>query len=70
MCSIGEMIARENLELGRTQGFSQGSDVRNEHVALLMLEDGEPMDKIMRYTNYTPDQIEDLARKNDMTIKH
>ncbi len=70
MCSIGEMIALENLELGRSQGISQGFSQSHEQFALLMLRDGEPLDKIMRYTDYSFDQLEDLARKNGMTIKH
>lgn len=70
MCSIGEMIARENLELGRTQGFSQGSDTRNEQIALRMLQNGEPPNKIMMYTDYTTDRLDELARKNGIHLKH
>ncbi len=62
MCSIGEMIARENLELGRAQSYEQ--------ISLLMLQNSEPLNKIMMYTNYTPDRLEELAQKNGMTIKH
>ncbi len=64
MCSIGEMIAVKNLQ----QGITKGSTMKGDNVALLMMEDGEPMAKIMRYTDYSADRLHELAKSHGMRL--
>lgn len=55
---------REGLEEGRAEGREKGlAEGRAEgraETAKMMLEDGEPISKIMRYTGLTEEEIEKL----------
>lgn len=55
---------REGLEEGRAEGHEKGlAEGRAEgraETAKMMLEDGEPISKIMRYTGLTEEEIEKL----------
>lgn len=48
------------IEDGRAQGHAEGLKEGIIHIALQMLKDGEPVEKIMRYTGLTAEQIQAL----------
>jgi len=50
----------EGIEKGIEQGIEQGVDKRNIEIAFQMKKNNEPLEKIIRYTNLTKQQIEDL----------
>ena len=45
---------------GRIEGKAEGRDERNLEIARNMKADGEPVEKIMRYTGLAAKDIEDL----------
>ena len=51
---------REGLEEGRAEGRAKGLAEGRAETAKMMLEDGEPISKIMRYTGLTQEQIDTL----------
>lgn len=51
---------REGLEEGRAEGRAKGLAEGRAETAKMMLEDGEPISKIMRYTGLTEEEIEKL----------
>lgn len=51
---------REGLEEGRAKGLAEGRAEGRAETAKMMLEDGEPISKIMRYTGLTEEEIEKL----------
>lgn len=51
---------REGLEEGRAEGRAKGLAEGRAETAKMMLEDGEPKSKIMRYTGLTEEEIEKL----------
>ena len=60
----GEIIiteARKILEQGREQGREEGSRDKAYEMADIMLAEGEPLDKIVRYTGLSIEEIERLA---------
>lgn len=50
----------EGLEEGRAKGLAEGRAEGRAETAKMMLEDGEPISKIMRYTGLTEEEIEKL----------
>ena len=50
----------EGLETGLKKGMEKGMEKRNVEIALNMLADGEPLDKISRYTGLSEDEISTL----------
>lgn len=51
---------REGLEEGLAEGREKGLAEGRAETAKMMLEDGEPISKIMRYTGLTEEEIEKL----------
>lgn len=51
---------REGLEEGLAEGREKGLAEGRAETAKMMLEDGEPISKIMRYTGLTEEVIEKL----------
>lgn len=51
---------REGLEEGRAEGRAKGLAEGRAETAKMMLEDGEPISKIMRYTGLAEEEIEKL----------
>lgn len=45
---------------GRDEGKAEGITIRNIEIAKTMLQEGEPLDKVARYTGLTLDQIKSL----------
>ena len=50
----------EGLAEGREKGLAEGRAEGRAETAKMMLEDGEPISKIMRYTGLTEEEIEKL----------
>ena len=50
----------EGLETGLKKGMEKGMEKRNVEIALNMLADGEPLDKISRYTGLSEDEVSTL----------
>ena len=50
----------EGIMEGIEQGIEQGIGKRNLEIARVMKNDGESIEKIMKYTNLTPEEIERL----------
>ena len=48
------------MKKARDEGRTEGRDERNLEIARNMKADGEPMEKIMRYTGLTKEEIEKL----------
>lgn len=51
---------REGHEKGLAEGLAEGRAEGRAETAKMMLEDGEPISKIMRYTGLTEEEIEKL----------
>lgn len=51
-------VLDSSKEEGRVEGRAEGLEEQKLTTARLMLEDGEPIEKIIRYTGLTRDQIE------------
>ena len=62
--------ANEKAQIAEVKGRTEGEMIGIEkgkiegkiEIALQMLQDNEPVDKIMRYTGLTKEQIEDLRK--------
>lgn len=54
----GVAIPKELLDSSKEEGRAEGLEEQKLTTARLMLEDGEPIEKIIRYTGLTRDQIE------------
>ncbi|MCQ2194319.1 MAG: hypothetical protein MJZ28_05130, partial [Paludibacteraceae bacterium] len=50
----------EGLKEGREEGLKEGLEEKSFETARLMLQDGESIDKIIRYTGLTKEQVESL----------
>ena len=48
------------MKKAKDEGRTEGRDERNLEIARNMKADGEPMEKIMRYTGLTKEEIENL----------
>lgn len=59
MCNLSDSM----MEMGIRQGIQLGLEEKNLLLAKMMLEDGEPMDKIQRYTEYTVGHLKKMADK-------
>ena len=58
---LGRREGREKgLAEGREKGLAEGRAESRAETAKMMLEDGEPISKIMRYTGLTEEEIEKL----------
>jgi len=50
----------KGLEKGMVKGMEKGMEKRNIEIAKQMLADGEPIEKIMKYTSLSKVEIEKL----------
>jgi len=53
----------EGLAEGLAEGKAEGKDMRSVEIAINMLKDDEPLDKISRFTGLSQDNITKLKRK-------
>ena len=54
MCNLGKALVE--------QGIEQGIEQKNLDLAKMMLKDKEPIDKIVKYTGFATDKLEEMAR--------
>lgn len=47
---------------GRAEGRAEGENMQKIKMAEMMLEDGESVEKVMRYTGFTKEQVESLKK--------
>ena len=52
----------EGLQEGRIEGRAEGENMQKIKMAEMMLEDGESVEKVMRYTGFTREQVESLKK--------
>ena len=52
----------DGLQEGRAEGRAEGIDLQKIQTAKMMLEDGEAIDKIVRYTGLDRKQVEELVK--------
>uniref|UniRef100_UPI0040270983 Rpn family recombination-promoting nuclease/putative transposase n=1 Tax=Alloprevotella sp. TaxID=1872471 RepID=UPI0040270983 len=52
----------EGLQEGRIEGRAEGENMQKIKLAEMMLEDGESVEKVMRYTGFTREQVESLKK--------
>lgn len=62
-----DFIAKERQE-GWQEGQQEATEKANERVALDMLNDGEPLAKIIRYSKLAESAIRNLAKSNGIVI--
>ena len=54
MCNLGKALVE--------QGIEQGIEQKNLDLAKMMLKDKEPIDKIVKYTGFATNKLEEMAR--------
>ena len=54
MCNLGKALVE--------QGIEQGIEQKNLDLAKMMFKDKEPIDKIVKYTGFVTDKLEEMAR--------
>ena len=52
----------QGFEKGREEGRAEGADQQKLDTARMMLDNGEPVDKIALYTGLSHDEIENMRR--------
>ncbi|MFT4107066.1 MAG: hypothetical protein QM657_15025 [Lacrimispora sp.] len=57
---VNMSIYGKGIERGREEGVQQGWQQSFQLIALEMLRDGEPLEKIMKYTKLTEEEIKTL----------
>lgn len=62
MCTLGESIARENLEKGLLKGRNEGIQQERESNILGMLREKIPMETIARITKVSVEQIQEIGK--------
>lgn len=58
MCNLGKALVEQGIE----QGLEQGIEQKNLDLAKMMLKDKEPIDKIVKYTGFATNKLEEMAR--------
>ncbi len=61
---IYQDILDEGEEKGRQEGLQEGKKEKARQIALKMLSAGFPIPEIARFTDLSPDAIEELQRQN------
>ena len=61
MSDVIKKIVRRHLDEARQEGIQKGINENKERVATDMLQNGEPLDKILRYSRLAEDTIRSLA---------
>ena len=62
--TIAQQLRQEGMQKGRQEGREEGRQERAKTMALAMLEESEPIEKIMRYTSLTEAEIMLLQTKH------
>ncbi len=61
-----EMKLEEEREFGREEGRAEGREARSEEMALAMLQEREPLDKIVKYTLLSIEHIKKIGRLHSL----
>ena len=61
---IYQDILEEGREEGEEKGLQKGKEEKARQIALKMLSAGFPVPEIARFTDLSPDAIEELQRQN------
>ena len=56
-----ELKLMESYNDGLSKGIIKGENAANRRTGLRMLKNGEPVEKILMYTNLTEEQIQELT---------
>ncbi|CCI03925.1 conserved hypothetical protein [Microcystis aeruginosa PCC 9443] len=56
---------QEGLQKGRQEGLQEGKEEKARQIALKMLSAGFSIPEIARFTDLSPDAIEELQRQQD-----
>ena len=59
--NLSQALVEKGIEQGIEQGIERGVDQKNMSLVKLMLEENEPIDKIVKYTDYSADKIKKIA---------
>ena len=62
---IYQDILEEGEEKGRQEGLQEGKEEKARQIALKMLSAGFPVPEIARFTDLSPDAIEELQKRDD-----
>lgn len=60
MCKAMDQLFQDGIAIGRQEGRQEGRREQSTEIAKAMLADGEPIEKIMRYTPLKESEIERL----------
>ena len=63
MIGVYNQDHRDSKNLGRKEGIIEGRKERDFEIAQAMLQDNEPINKIMRYTHFTLAEVEAIKAK-------
>ncbi|MDJ0671041.1 MAG: hypothetical protein PX636_08635, partial [Microcystis sp. M53598_WE2] len=55
----------KGLQKGRQEGLQEGKEEKARQIALKMISAGFPIPEIARFTDLSPDAIEELQRQQD-----
>ncbi len=58
--NVIENTKKEGLAKGKAEGIAEGIDLQKLETARMMLEDREPIERIIRYTGLSREQIEEI----------
>ena len=58
-------VYQEALEEGKEEGEEKGKEEKARQIALKMLSAGVPISEIARFTDLSPDVIEELQSRDD-----
>lgn len=65
MCNLSQALIEKGIEKGIEQGIEQGVEqgIQKEKLSLvkMMLQEGEAIEKIKRYTGYPIEKIKEIA---------
>ena len=61
---IYQDILEEGREEGEEKGLQKGKEEKARQIAMKMLSAGFPVPEIARFTDLSPDAIEELQRQN------
>ena len=63
MCKIMQTLQDEGRAEGRAEGLATGRNEMATDTAIKMLRFNEPIEKIITYTNLSPERIAELAQQ-------
>ena len=68
MCNLSRALVDQGIEQGIEQGMKQGVEKEKMSLALMMIKEKEPVDKISKYTGYAIDKLKEIASAMGQTL--